>query len=195
MHSEEQCTPQCFTYQWCRVTDSAQKMDWITITEQDDCPEEHIHLHQLTRSTDLQLLMATLDDSSAAALLLINTKNSYEIDGRYFPPGEIVWPVPVMVVTADTGKRVRSFVNDCQSGGEAEALVDIEPSPQLSEWGTSTLSTYILEFYRGRGNLGMLHSHTRGDVPLPVPTSVQKCTNNCVYIHVIEPVVLYVYSS
>ena len=129
----EQDTPQYFTYQWSRVTDSPQKLDWITITEQDDCPEEHIHLHQLTRSTDLQLLVATLDTSSAAALLLINNKNSYEIDSKFFPPGEIDgWAVPIIVVTADTGKRIKSLLASYQSCG-VEGLVDIEPHPLPSE--------------------------------------------------------------
>ena len=74
--------------------------------------------------------MATVDDSSAAVLLLVNYKNSYEIDGKFFPPGEVGWPVPVMVVTADAGKKIKSFLGSHQCG--VEALVDIEPQQHVS---------------------------------------------------------------
>ena len=74
--------------------------------------------------------MASLDDSVAAALLLINNKNSHEIDGHYFPPGDPTWPVPVMVVTAETGEKIKGLLNSCPLTG-AEALVEIEP-PQHS---------------------------------------------------------------
>ena len=124
--------PQYFTYQWSHVTDCPQKLDWITITEQDNCPEEHIRLYQLTKRTDLQLLMATADHSSAAALLIINNKNSHEIDRSFFPRGDDVWPVPVMVVTLDTGKRLKGFLSSCPSE-EAEAHVEIESRQVSSE--------------------------------------------------------------
>ena len=65
-------------------------MDWLALTEQPDYPEQHIRLHKLEKDTDLQLLMAMLDASPAAALLLINRRNSYDIDRSYFPPGEQV---------------------------------------------------------------------------------------------------------
>ena len=106
-------------------------MDWIEITEQTDYPEQHIRIHSLQRNSDLQLLMAQLDSSSAAALLLINNRNSYEIDARYFPPGDQVWPVPVMVVTGETGERIRSLLEGCPPTG-AEACVEIEPSQDSS---------------------------------------------------------------
>ena len=81
--------------------------------------------------------MTKLDDSPAAALLLINAKGSYEIDKRYFPnqpaePGEIVWPVPMMVVTMETGKRIKAYLATCPSSG-AECLVGIEPLQEKSE--------------------------------------------------------------
>ena len=134
-------TPQYFTYQWSHVTDSPQKLDWITITERDNCPEEHIRLYQLTKYTDLQLLMATADPSSAAALLIINNKNSLEIDRSFFPRGDDVWPVPVLVVTSDTGKRLKGVLSSCPSG-EAEALVEIEPRQVSSEYIVNTTTLY-----------------------------------------------------
>ena len=136
-------SPQYFTYQWSWVTDSVQRMDWITITEQDDCPDQHILLHQLTKTTDLQVLMVNADDSSAAALLLINNKNSYEIDRRYFPPGDTKWPVPMMVVTSDTGKKIKTLLNNCRTSG-AEALVEIEPQK---------VSSKLFDFFFSQGTI------------------------------------------
>ena len=113
--------PQYFTYQWSHITNCPQKLDWITITERDNCPEEHIHLYQLTKNTDLWLLMATADHSSATALLIINNRNSHEIDRSFFSLGDDDWPVPVLVV--DTGKRLKGFLSSCPSG-EIEVYVE-----------------------------------------------------------------------
>ena len=121
---QQQGAAQSFTYKWSRVTDCAQPMDWIAITERDDYLEEHIRLYQLSRNSDLQLLMVTLDTSPAAGLLLVNNKNTYDIDGKFFPPGEIGWPVPVMVVTSDTGKNIKALLEDLK--GRAEARVETE---------------------------------------------------------------------
>jgi hypothetical protein len=118
-----------FTYQWSRTTDTPQRMDWLLLTEQEDYPDQHIRLHKLEKDSDLQVLMAMLDASPAAALLLINKKNSYDIDRSYFPPGEQVWPVPIMVVTAETGDKIRSLLSSVTGSG-AEARVNIEPSPK-----------------------------------------------------------------
>ena len=53
--------------------------------------------------------------------------------GILFPPGEIDgWAVPIIVVTADTGKRIKSLLASYQSCG-VEGLVDIEPHPLPSE--------------------------------------------------------------
>lgn len=114
-----QDTPQYFTYQWSQVTDYAQQMDWISLTEQEDFLDEHIRLYQLTRNSDLQFLMAVLDESPAACLLLVNNKNTYDVDGSFFPGGEEGWPVPVMVVTADAGKKIKSLIKGSKSGAEA----------------------------------------------------------------------------
>lgn len=81
---------QHFTYQWSRTTDSPQRMNWLSLTDQSDYPEQHVRLFKLEKDSDLQFLMAMLDTSSAAGLLLVNRKNSYDIDRSYFPPGEQV---------------------------------------------------------------------------------------------------------
>ena len=99
-------------------------------------------MYQLTKRTDLQLLMATADYSSAAALLIINNRNSHEIDRSFFPRGDDVWPVPVLVVTSDTGKRLKEFLSSCPSG-EAEARVEIE-SCQLSSELVNTSVAHLL---------------------------------------------------
>ena len=109
---------QFFTYQWSPVTDRPQEMDWITLTEQTNFPEGHIFVHQLTRRSDLQFIAATLDSGSAAGLLLINSKESYTVGDRVFPQGE-GWTVPIMVVTQETGKKIRSVLSSHSCGVEA----------------------------------------------------------------------------
>ena len=144
----DQSTAQYYTYKWARVTDRPQRMDTpnLLLTEQTDYQDEHVHLHELKRHTDLQLLMAVLDDSPAAGLLLINNKNSYDIDDRFFPSEEAVWPVPVMVVPADTGKKIRSVVKESRSG----VIVRVETTAQeipSEETGTVLCCTAYLHVY------------------------------------------------
>ena len=139
-----QSTAQHYTYKWSRVTDQPQRMDTpnLLLTERTDYQDEHIRLHELSRHTDLQLLMTILDDSPAAGLLLINSKNSYDIDGRFFPNEEAVWPVPLMVVPADTGKKIRSIVKESRSG----VIVRVETTAQeipSEETGTVLCCTVL----------------------------------------------------
>ena len=86
--------------------------------------------------------MATADHSSAAALLIINNKNSHEIDRSFFPRGDDVWPVPVLVVTWDTGKRLKGFLSSWP-GGEAEACVEIESRQMSSELVNTSVADLI----------------------------------------------------
>ena len=118
-------------------------MDWIVITERTDYQDRHIHIHRLQKDSDLQVLMATLDDSPAAALLLVNSRNSYKIDEGYFPPGEMqFWQVPVMVVTSETGEKIQSLLSSCRASG-AEARVEIEPRKSPSDTRTTLVGSAV----------------------------------------------------
>ena len=67
--------------------------------------------------------MAVLDASPAACLLLINNKNTYDVDGKFFPVGEEGWPVPVMVISADAGKKIKSLIKGSRNGVEARVEI------------------------------------------------------------------------
>ena len=102
-----------FTYQWSRTTDTPQRMDWLLLTEQEDYPDQHIRLHKLEKDSDLQVLMAMLDASPAAALLLINKKNSYDIDRSYFPPGEQVCAVEQAAMNCCSPTNIPLYIVCC----------------------------------------------------------------------------------
>ena len=72
----------------------------------------------------LKYLLANLDScASTMALLVINTKNSYNIEAS-LPPESEMSPFPILLVTSETGKALSSLLD----AGEVEAMIEL-PAP------------------------------------------------------------------
>ena len=79
--------------------------DWVAISDR-AVEQFHIRCYQLTgkeRENDIQLLVAKLDNTATAALIIINNKDDYQIDSRFLPENE-KWEFPILVVTSESGK-------------------------------------------------------------------------------------------
>ena len=69
----------------------------------------------------LKYLLANLDScASTMALLIINTKNSYNIEASLPPESEISL-FPIFLVTSETGKALSSLLD----AGEVEAMIEL----------------------------------------------------------------------
>ena len=69
----------------------------------------------------LKYLLANLDScASTMALLIINTKNSYNIEAS-LPPESEMSLFPILLVTSETGKALSSLLD----AGEVEAMVEL----------------------------------------------------------------------
>ena len=113
-----------FTYAWSPVTERPQAFDWIDIRK-DESTSLHIRCYWLSdeREEELSTLMATtIDSASTVALILVNTKNDFEVDAKFLSPNEKCG-FPVAVVTHSVGQILREVFKNYDR--EVEAKMEI----------------------------------------------------------------------
>jgi len=113
-----------FTYAWSPVTECPQKFDWIDIRK-DESTSLHIRCYWLSdeREEELSTLMATtIDCASTVALILVNTKNDFEVDAKFLSPNEKCG-FPVAVVTHSVGQILREVFKNYDR--EVQAKMEI----------------------------------------------------------------------
>lgn len=128
-----------FTYAWSPVTECPQMIDWISIRK-DESASPHIRCYWLRdeKQDELSTLMASIIDSpSTAALIIVNTKEDFDVDAKFLPPDEKCG-FPVAVVQHTVGKTLSDiFVKhsrDMQARMEITSVttniqaVEIQPS-------------------------------------------------------------------
>ena len=115
---------QCnFAYAWSPVTEIPQNIDWIDFRE-DASVSPHIRCYWLSEGNEdeLSTLMASIsDNASTAALILVNTKNDFDIDAQFLPPNEKCG-FPVAVVQHTVGQTLREIFT--KHTREVQARID-----------------------------------------------------------------------
>ena len=114
-----------FTYAWSPVTKCPQKIDWIDIRA-DKSTSLHIRCYWLSEGKEdeleLAILMASTTDSAfTAALILVNTKENFDIDAKFLPPNEECG-FPVAVVQHTVGQTLRDII--MKHNGEVQARME-----------------------------------------------------------------------
>lgn len=113
-----------FNYAWSPVTERPQTFDWIDIRK-DESTSLHIRCYWLSdeREEELSTLMATtIDSASTVALILVNTKNDFEVDAKFLSPNEKC-VFPVAVVTHSVGQTLRGVFKNYDR--EVQAKMEI----------------------------------------------------------------------
>ncbi len=114
--------PQLLTYLWAdtNVSPTPQSIDWLPVSlQEEEC--NHIRCHQLQHES-FPVFIAALDSStSIKAVIVINTENSYRVDTKHLPE-EGKHSVPVLIVTAETGRTILDTIGKHE--GKVSAKVD-----------------------------------------------------------------------
>ena len=113
-----------FDFTWSPVTEVPQMIDWVDIRKYEST-SPHIRCYWLDdeKEEEVPALMANVLESSTAALLLVNTKDSFEIDSKFLPPNQKC-AFPVAVVTHLVGQTLKDILD--RYGSEVQARLEIE---------------------------------------------------------------------
>ena len=112
------------TYAWSSVTEAAQKIGWRDL-RRDESTFPHIRCYWLDdqKEEEIPTLMTNiLDSPSTAALLLVNTKNHFEIETKFISPNEKCG-FPVAVVKHEVGQILNSVLE--KHGRDVQAKLEI----------------------------------------------------------------------
>lgn len=136
-----------FDYSWTAFNQSACAINWVALTTS-ETTYHHARLHQLRKDDSLSYFMATLSSIPAArAMVLINYENSLEISGenptKARTPGgrqggDWCPPVPVVMVTGETGAELMKLVTDYPRCVD----IKVELSPSIAKETTSSQSSF-----------------------------------------------------
>ena len=113
-----------FAYAWSPVTQRPQKIDWIDIRE-DESTSPHIRCYWLCegKEDELSTLMASIIESaSTRALILVNTKDDFEVDAKFLHPNEKCG-FPVAVIKQTIGQTLRKLFKNYSREVEAKMLI------------------------------------------------------------------------
>lgn len=148
-----------FTYVISPLMEIPIRVDWKILTAEGiEC--QHIRLHQLQHSDDLNELAAKYKKSLAVAMILVNTQDSYELaDELYQGLVRAKKPIlPAIVITMDDGKKVKEYLSRHDPGEvharfESKKQAHIEPSgesipspatqPKFKRHGKCTVYMYV----------------------------------------------------
>lgn len=113
-----------FDFTWSSVTEVPQVIDWVEIRK-DKSTSPHIRCYWLDdeKEEEVPALMADVLESSTAALLLVNTKNNFEIESKFLPPNQKC-VFPVAVVTNSVGQTLKDVID--RYGNKVQARLEIE---------------------------------------------------------------------
>ena len=112
------------TYAWSSVTEAPHKIGWIDIRKIEST-SPHIRCYWLDdqKEEEIPTLMSNvLDSPSTAALLLVNTKNHFEIETKFISPNEKCG-FPVAVVTHEVGQTLSNVLE--KHGRDVQAKLGI----------------------------------------------------------------------
>ena len=117
-------TLRTYKYVWAPVAQTTCHINWTPLTK-NEVTCQHIHCHQLQEAMNVHLSLNDLLIScpSMVALLIINTKNNYNIEDS-LPRESEMSPFPILIVTSETGKAL----SDLLDAGGVEAKTELPAS-------------------------------------------------------------------
>ena len=102
---------QCFEYGLGPFQQAVHSQDWTSLTST-EATYPHIRLHQLREEDSLSNFLSTMASIPATmAVILVNSEDSYTLSSK-FHSEEQTPPVPMLVVTKETGKKILHLVED-----------------------------------------------------------------------------------
>ena len=114
-----------FKFSLGKLQQSLPSINWTPLTTS-ETTYQHIRIHELRADDSLSYFMATLSSIPAArAMILVNHSRSYELSAK-FQSEEQCSPVPMLLVTQETGRELLRLVGDHQR--EVEARVGVSGS-------------------------------------------------------------------
>lgn len=122
------------------------RVDWKVLTAEGiEC--QHIRLHQLQRSDDLNELAAKYKKSLAVAIILVNTQDSYVLAAELFQGMVRARKpiIPAIVITMEDGKKIKEYLSRHDPGElharfESKKQAHVEPSG-IANKGTPSPAT------------------------------------------------------
>ena len=117
-----------FSYAWSPVAEHPPKIDWTDIREKESA-SPHIRCYWLSdgKEEEFSAFMAnTVNFASTVALILVNTKNDFEVDDKFLPPNQR-YGLPIAIVVQSIGKRLRGIF--MKHNRELQATMEMNPNP------------------------------------------------------------------
>ena len=100
-----------FDYGWGSFNQSLRPIQKMPLTLH-ETTFPHVRLHELTKYDSLQFFMSLMDSIPATlAVILVNFENNYQLSEGFLSNGETL-PVPVILVTNETGSELLKFLHE-----------------------------------------------------------------------------------
>ena len=113
-----------FDYMSAPFSLSLRAVNWVDLTA-GEATYPHIRLHELTEDDSLTFFMSMLASIPATlAVILTNTHDGYDLSKK-FGSEEEGCPVPMLVVTKETGREIARLIGE--NARSIEARVDLSP--------------------------------------------------------------------
>ena len=128
---------------------SLRSVDWVRLCSR-EATSPHVRLHQLQEEDSLSFFMSMLASIPATlALVLVNNQDGYELSERLSGSSEQGCPVPMVIVTRETGREMEMLLQENERA--VEVKMDIatggsksNPSPH-SLTGTYTMCVQLCQ--------------------------------------------------
>ena len=133
--------PTCFDYRWARFNQTPRTIDWRPLALR-EVTFPHIRLHQMHDRDSLGDFLTVMDSIPATmAVILVNTDNSLQLAEKFVFEGQSS-PIPVLVVSADTGRSILKLMEGNLRG--VEARVDTVLKGLLTPNASSPLTSLCM---------------------------------------------------
>ena len=125
---------------------SLRSVNWVRLSHC-EATSPHVRLHQLREEDSLSFFMSMLSSIPATlAVVLVNHRDGYELSERLGARSEGGCPVPMVVVTRETGRELERLLreNDRAVEVKIELASKTNPSPALSRSLSGIIYTYYV---------------------------------------------------
>ena len=113
-----------FNYSFGPFRQSLRSINWVDITGT-ETTYPHVRLHELQEEDSLSYFLSMMASIPATmAVILINSEDSYRLSDKFHTEDQSP-PVPMLVVTQETGRELLRLVRE--NPRQMEARVDLAP--------------------------------------------------------------------
>ena len=128
VNSEPEPQSHAFQFSLGKLHQTPPNLDWIALTTS-ETTFPHVRLHELKEEDSLSYFMATLSSIPAArAMILVNHGRNYELSEKFHTEDQSP-PVPMLVVTQETGRELLRLVQENPREVEVKVGVTGSSSP------------------------------------------------------------------